>query len=103
MIERLLELKPERLPGAIVWPGFDESVLSPTRAREDVRRDLGVAAGEIVLVYTGNIHETNLDAMRELYLSVALASQERRAGRAREDGLELCAGRVPASARRWDS
>jgi len=28
VIERLLELKPERLPGAVVWPGFDESVLS---------------------------------------------------------------------------
>jgi glycosyltransferase involved in cell wall biosynthesis len=72
VIERLLELKPERLPGAVVWPGFDESVLSPQRARDEVRRDLGVADGEIVLVYTGNVHETNLDAMRELYLAVAL-------------------------------
>ena len=71
VIDRLLELKPEAVPGAVVWPGFDESVLSPTRARDDVRRDLGVEEGEVVLVYTGNIHETNLDAMRELYLAVA--------------------------------
>jgi glycosyltransferase involved in cell wall biosynthesis len=71
VIERLLELKPEHVPGAIVWPGFDESVLSPTRAREDVRRDLDVEERDVVLVYTGNIHETNLDAMRELYLGVA--------------------------------
>ena len=57
------------MPGAVVSPGFDESVLSPTRARGDVRRDLAVEDREIVLVYTGNIHETNLDAMRELYLA----------------------------------
>lgn len=75
VIERLLELKPERVPGAIVWPGFDESVLSPTRASGEVRRDLGVAEGEIVLLYNGNVHETNLDAMRELYLAVALLRQ----------------------------
>ena len=75
VIERLLELKPERLPGAVVWPGFDESVLSPTRASGEVRRDLGVVDGEIVLLYNGNVHETNLDAMRELYLAVALLRQ----------------------------
>src|SRR5439155_10877589 len=61
VIDRLLEFKPASVPGVVVWPGFDEVVLSPARPREAVRAALGLAPEHLVLVYTGNVHESNLD------------------------------------------
>lgn len=72
VIERLLELKPASVPGVVVWPGFDEAVLSPTRPREAVRTALRLAPDQLALVYTGNVHETNLEEVRSLYAAVAL-------------------------------
>jgi glycosyltransferase involved in cell wall biosynthesis len=72
VIERLLELKPASVPGVVVWPGFDEAVLSPARPREAARATLGLAPEQVALVYTGNVHETNLEEVRSLYAAVAL-------------------------------
>ena len=77
VIDRLLELKPDQMPGVVVWPGFDERILSPRRPREEVRERLGLGQNHLVIVYTGNIHETNLGEMRSLYLAI---SHLRRAG-----------------------
>ena len=63
------------MPQAVFWPGFDEGARDAPAAR--LRAQIGVAAQDIVLVYTGNIHASNLHEMRSLYLSVALL---RRAG-----------------------
>jgi glycosyltransferase involved in cell wall biosynthesis len=71
VVDRLLELKPERVPGVVVWPGFDEAVLTPRRSREEVRAQLGLNADHLVLVYPGNVHDTNLAEIRSLYLAVA--------------------------------
>jgi glycosyltransferase involved in cell wall biosynthesis len=79
VVERLLELKPERLPAVVAWPGFDEAVLAPRRDRGELRRLLGVDDDTTVLLYNGNIHETNLDDMRELYAAVL---------RVREQGVD---------------
>jgi glycosyltransferase involved in cell wall biosynthesis len=72
VVDRLLELKPGHVPGVVVWPGFDERVLSPCRQREEVRERLGLGHDHLMIVYTGNIHETNLGEMRSLYLAVSL-------------------------------
>jgi glycosyltransferase involved in cell wall biosynthesis len=72
VIDRLLERKPATLPGVVVWPGFDETVLSPARPREAVRTALGLGPEQLALVYTGNVHETNLAEMRSLYAAVGL-------------------------------
>lgn len=71
VIEKLLELKPENLPGAVVWPGYDESLDRPGRPRDEIRRDVGLAAGELAIVYTGNVHEANVDEVAELYRAVS--------------------------------
>jgi glycosyltransferase involved in cell wall biosynthesis len=76
VIERLLELKPPDVPGAVVWPGFEESILTPDQSPADVRRELGISSSEIVLFYNGNVHETNLANVRELYRAVGLLRRE---------------------------
>jgi glycosyltransferase involved in cell wall biosynthesis len=70
VVDRLLELKPDHVPGVVVWPGFDEAVLSPRRSREEVRAELGLEPEHLVLVYNGNVHDSNLDEIRSLYLAV---------------------------------
>jgi glycosyltransferase involved in cell wall biosynthesis len=76
VIDRLLELKPPSVPGAVVWPGFDESVLSPARPRSEVRAALGLRSDQLALVYTGNVHESNLEEMRSLYAAVGGLRQQ---------------------------
>ena len=78
VIERLLELKPEPVPAVVAWPGFDERVLSPLRGRAEVRAALRLAADDVVLVYNGNVHESNLDEMRSLYAAVSLLRRDGR-------------------------
>jgi len=71
VVERLLELAPRHVPSTVVGACFDEAVLSPRRPRDEVRAELGLDAGDLAIVYTGNIHRTNLGDMRELYAAVA--------------------------------
>jgi glycosyltransferase involved in cell wall biosynthesis len=70
VIDRLLELKPAHVPGAVVWPGFDEAILSPRRSREDVRRLLELDDSDVVIVYPGNIQASNLEDVRSLYEAI---------------------------------
>ena len=71
VIETLLELKPESVPGVVVWPGYDESLDRPGRDRDEIRRDVGLGADELAVVYTGNVHEANVDDVAELYRAVS--------------------------------
>lgn len=70
VIARLMEMEPDDVPGVVVRAGFDESVLSPRRPREEVRHELDLSPDDIVIAYTGNIHPTNLEDMRSLYLAL---------------------------------
>jgi glycosyltransferase involved in cell wall biosynthesis len=71
IVDRLLELKPESMPGVVIWPGYEESIDRPGRPRAEIRRDVGLANDELAVVYTGNVHEVNIDEVRSLYESVA--------------------------------
>src|SRR5262249_34497678 len=62
--------------GAVFWPGFEDAMLD-ARPREPLREALGLAPDELVLVYTGNVHNSNLGEVRSLYIAVGLL---RRAG-----------------------
>jgi glycosyltransferase involved in cell wall biosynthesis len=70
LLDTLLEFKPEWVPGTVFWPGVDEGMLNGVRGREAVRAELGLRDDEFVLVYTGNIHDSNLAEVRSLYLAV---------------------------------
>jgi glycosyltransferase involved in cell wall biosynthesis len=70
VIDTLLELKPASVPGAVFWPGFDKAVLALPENTPSLRKEFRIAADDFVLVYTGNIHDSNLDEVRSLYLAV---------------------------------
>ncbi len=46
----------EGVPSLVTYNGIDFSLLVPERTRDDVRRDLGVGAGEIVIGSSGNFN-----------------------------------------------
>jgi glycosyltransferase involved in cell wall biosynthesis len=72
VIERLLEFKPAKTEGVVVWPGYEPAIDLPGRRREAIRDDIGVRANEFALVYCGNVHEANFDEVASLYEAVSL-------------------------------
>jgi glycosyltransferase involved in cell wall biosynthesis len=82
IVERLLELRPDGVPAEIVWPAYEPELFTPEPGDPELRRRLGLRDDDAVVVYAGNSHPSNAEAMRSLYLAVAAVN---RAGR----GLKL--------------
>lgn len=72
LIDRLLEGQPSHIPSTVFWPGYDPGARDGGRGAPELRRELGIAPSDIVLVYTGNIHPSNLGEVRSLYTAVSL-------------------------------
>lgn len=70
VLDTLMEFKPSSVPGIVFWPGFDKAVLALPEHTANLRSEFRIAADDFVLVYTGNIHESNLSEVRNLYLAV---------------------------------
>ena len=68
LMDRLLELKPAHVPGAVFWAGFDAAFAEIVPGRPDpaFRQRLGLAASDLVAVYTGNVHNSNVAEARSL-------------------------------------
>lgn len=77
LMDRLLEFKPEAIPGQVFWPGFDRAFLELTDDRGSMRARCGLRREDLVLVYTGNVHPSNQVEFRSLVLALGLM---RRAG-----------------------
>jgi glycosyltransferase involved in cell wall biosynthesis len=77
VIDRLLEFKPASMPGVVVWPGYDEAIDRPGRARDEIRDDIGLAPNEVAVVYPGNVHKVNLDEVASLYEAIGALRRRR--------------------------
>jgi glycosyltransferase involved in cell wall biosynthesis len=71
IVDRLLEFRPDGLPAEVVWPGFERDLFDGGEPEPALRRQLGIADAEAVLVYPGNTHPSNAAEVRSLYLAVA--------------------------------
>ena len=78
IIDRLLEFQPDGIPSEVVWPAFEPDLFTTEPPEPQLKRRLGIANGESVLVYAGNAHNSNASELRSLYLAVATVN---RAGR----------------------
>ena len=67
---------PGTTPTAVFRPGFDP-LFAPPRpgAAAAVRRRLAIPPGFALVAYTGNVHASNVDEVRSLYIAVALANR----------------------------
>lgn len=71
--EPLKNVTPEHTPTLLLEPGVDfdrfAAPLDPLR-RATLRRLAGVPEGATVIVYSGNVHDSNLEEMRALYEAI---------------------------------
>ena len=70
LIDRLLEFKPADKPGLVFWPGFDPQFLSLRKLPIDSGVLQRAPTGSKVLVYNGNVHQTNATEVRSLFFAV---------------------------------
>lgn len=75
IIDRLGEFVPQHKPSMILTPAFEEHLFKPRPPSTTLRKRLGLAPGERVVVYAGNVHPTNAREVRSLYLAVALVNR----------------------------
>ena len=75
VIDRLMDFCPTELQGVVFWPGFDEALLSVQVNAAESRNALGIGPHDILIVYNGNVHQSNLAEVRSLYLAIALLNR----------------------------
>jgi glycosyltransferase involved in cell wall biosynthesis len=72
LMDRLLEFKPEGVPCLVFWPGFDSEFAAINGADTHFRERLGLKDDKYTLVYTGNVHASNVREVQSLYLAAAI-------------------------------
>ena len=75
LIDRLLEFKPANVPGMVFFPGYRPEFEKIEGRDDGLRATLGITADELLLVYTGNVHNSNFTEVRSLILAVALLNR----------------------------
>ena len=75
LIDRLLEFKPSDVPGIVFFPGYDVEFAKIDGRDEELRAALGVAPDELLVVYPGNVHKSNVQEVRSLLLAIALVNR----------------------------
>lgn len=75
LIDRLLENKPAHVPGLVFFPGYDPAFAEIDGRDEELRATLGIEPDELLVVYTGNVHNSNFKEIRSLVLAIALVNR----------------------------
>jgi len=90
IMDRLDRFAPPEIPKLVLWPGADEKVFFPRPLDNDYLDRLGIAAGSVVLCYTGNVHSANARDVRSLYLATAMLDREGTPARLVRTGRDFC-------------
>ena len=75
LMDSLLEFKPADVPGMVFWPGFDDEFRDISPPSAELLRRLEIPEGSNILIYNGNIHDTNAAEVRSLFLAVQTLSR----------------------------
>lgn len=76
LTQSLLELIPDCIPCATFWPGYDDDFEVNGHLDSLILRSRLNLAKDIYLIsYTGNVHPSNLEEVRSLYIAVALVNR----------------------------
>ena len=75
LMDRLAEHLPAGIPHLTFWPGHDAIFAEPP-SRQAARASFGVADDEIALVYTGNVHWSNLPEIQSLAMALVLLRRQ---------------------------
>lgn len=70
--DALRNLYPVSVPSEIIWAGYQEDMEWDMPTDFGLKRRLGIADTDFVVVYTGNVHKANLQEVANLYQAVML-------------------------------
>lgn len=76
IMDTLLDFVPPAKPSLVLWPILDEQRFYAREKSEAFLEKWGLSADEIMLAYVGNVHSSNWQEVRSLYLAVALANRQ---------------------------
>lgn len=71
LLDRLMEFKPDNVPGVEFWPAAEDDLFKPTSPDPKLRQRYGIPNSAKIIVYNGNVHPANVNEVRSLYLAVA--------------------------------
>lgn len=74
--ESIREFVPENHPHHLLWPAADSSCFYAHSNADEFRHTLDRAEDETVLFYHGNVHTSNAEEVRELYLAIEQLNRE---------------------------
>jgi glycosyltransferase involved in cell wall biosynthesis len=72
LIDRLMEFKPDPLPGVVFWAGFDRPFAEIAKKDKAERARYGLREDEIVVLYSGNVHTSIVLDIKRLYVAMGL-------------------------------
>jgi FkbM family methyltransferase len=75
LIDRLLELKPEHVPGMVFFPGSDADFAKIKGRDAQMRGKLGIMPDELLVVYTGSVHNSNFEEVHSLLDAIGLVNR----------------------------
>jgi glycosyltransferase involved in cell wall biosynthesis len=75
IVDRLRDFVPASVPCSLLQPGVDPAYLKPFKADPELRRELGLAMNEKVIVFTGSNTFANEPEMRDLYVAVRMLNE----------------------------
>jgi glycosyltransferase involved in cell wall biosynthesis len=72
LIDKLLEFKPEHVPGVVFWAGFDQPFADLTKKDKHERTRFGLSEDDVVVLYSGNVHTSIARDIKRLYVAIGL-------------------------------
>src|SRR5579872_187618 len=70
LVDRLLEFKPDGIPGLVFWPGYEAEFADAGRLRAPTRAQFDIDEATTILVYSGNSFAAMAPDLRRLYIAV---------------------------------
>jgi glycosyltransferase involved in cell wall biosynthesis len=72
IIDSLQKFCPENIPNQVIWAGYQNDLQWNTPTDLKLKEQLGIAAQEFIVVYTGNTHAANRQEVASLYEAIEL-------------------------------
>jgi len=89
-MDTLKKFVSKRQPHLVLWPIINPELFFNQKKNPDIQKKLGISDHEVVLAYTGNVHHSNADEVRKLYMAVGLANKEGIPVKCIRTGKDIC-------------
>ena len=76
IMDRLDEFVGTEIPKLVLWPGANSQLFFERPKDQEALNRLGIAPGNLVFCYTGNVHSANAREVRSLYVAVAILNRQ---------------------------